>query len=88
MSSGMVNATGYLVVEGVRARYGNKSVTEAKTVRITKGKPSTLTADQIAVKVTIRLPAKAFDALQPEAVILVPEELIQQPVEVQAVNPE
>lgn len=84
----MVDATGYLVVEGIRTRYGKKAVERARLLRVTVGKPASLTADQIAVKVTIRLPAKAFDALQPEAVILVPEELIQQPVEVEAVDPE
>lgn len=84
----MVDATGYLVVEGTRLRFGAKSVTRAKLVKVTRGKPATLTADQIAVKVTVRIPSKAFDALEPEAVIMVPEELIQQPVEVEAVDPE
>jgi len=82
-----VDATAYLTIEGERSRYGSKGVLRAKVARTTQGKPATLTADQIAVKVTVRMPARAFDALQPEAVIIVPEELVQQPVEVEAVEP-
>lgn len=86
MSSETIAATGYLVVEGERSRYSDHGVIRAKLARLTKGKPATLTGDQVAVKVTIRIPAKAFDALAPEAVILVPEELIQHPVEVEAIE--
>jgi hypothetical protein len=88
MSGEMVDATGYLVVEGARTRWSPYRVSVAKIGRVTQKKPTTLHADEIAVKVTIRLPAKAFDALQPEAVILVPEELIQHPVQVEAVDPD
>ncbi|QRY48105.1 hypothetical protein JVX93_15740 [Mycolicibacterium boenickei] len=88
MSGEMVEATGYLTVEGERSRYNaTKSVVRAKLARLTQGKPAVLTADQVAVKVTIQIPAKAFDALQPEAVIIVSEELVQHPVEVEAVEP-
>lgn len=80
-----VDATGYLVIEGWRNRVSGRVLT-AKTVRLTQGKPASLMVDQVAVKVTVRLPAKAFDALQPEAVIIVPEELIQHPVVVEAVD--
>jgi hypothetical protein len=87
MSGEMVDAIGYLTVEGERSRYSPHGVIRAKLARLTKGKPATLTADQVAVKVTIRIPAKAFDTLVPEAVILVPEELVQHPVEAEAVEP-
>jgi hypothetical protein len=87
MSGDMVDATGYLVVEGERNRYAPQGVIRAKMVRLTKGKPASLSSDQVAVKVTIRIPARAFDALAPEAVIIVPEELVQHPVEVEAVEP-
>ncbi|MEB3021276.1 hypothetical protein [[Mycobacterium] crassicus] len=88
MSGDMVEATGYLTVEGERSRYNiTKGVIRAKLARLTKGKPASLSADQVAIKVTIRIPARAFDALQPEAVILIPEELVQHPVEVEAVEP-
>lgn len=84
MPSNTVDAVAYLVIEGSRSRYAPRSVNSAKVARITQGKPATLNVNQIAVRVTVRLPAKAFDALQPDAVIIVPEELIQHPVEVSA----
>lgn len=79
-----VDALAYLTVEGIRSRYGDKSVRTAKVVRVTQGKPASLSGDQIAVRVKIRLPAKAFDPLEPDALIIVPEELIQRPVEIEA----
>lgn len=82
--SGTVEATAYLTVEGTRSRYSDKSVTAAKVTRVTKGRPAQLSADQVAVRVTVQLPAAAFDPLRPEAMIVVPEELIQRPVEVEA----
>ena len=79
-----VRASAYLTVEASRIRYGNKSVQSAKVVRVTQGKPAILQVDQIAVKVTIELPTAAFDPLEPQAIIVVPEELIQHPVTVEA----
>ncbi|OBJ24624.1 hypothetical protein [Mycobacterium sp. 1245801.1] len=79
-----VDATAYLTVEGTRWRHGTKQVRDAKVVRVTQGRPAQLTADQVAVRVTVRLPVEAFDPLRPEALIVVPEELVQRPVEVEA----
>lgn len=80
-----VDAIGYLVVEGIRYRYGDKPVRGAKIARVTRNKPSTLSADQVAVRVTVRIPAAAFEPLQPAALVIVPEELVQHPVEAEAV---
>lgn len=85
--SDMVKATAYLVVKGKRRRYRPLTVDSASITRVTQNKPATLTGDEIAVKVTIELPAAAFEALQPEAVITVAENLIQFPVEVEAIEP-
>lgn len=82
--SGTVDATAFLTVEGTRSRYGDKSVRSAKVARVTQGRPAQLSADQVAVRVTVRLPIAAFDPLRPDALIVVPEELIQRPVEVEA----
>lgn len=79
-----VDATAYLTVEGIRWRHGNKAVRSAKVARVTQGRPSNLAADQVAVRVTVRLPAAAFDPLRPDTLIVVPEDLIQRPVEVEA----
>lgn len=86
--SDTVDATGYIVVEAKRANYGYvgrpREVREAKLVKVLRSKPAELVGDQVAVKVTIRLPKSAFEALSPEAVIEVPEDLVQKPVEVTA----
>jgi hypothetical protein len=84
MSGETVDAITYLTVEGTRRRYGDKVVHAAKVARVTQNPPAQLSKDQVAVRVTIRLPAKAFDPLKPEALVVIPEELIQHPVEVEA----
>jgi hypothetical protein len=82
--SDTVDGTAYLTVRAERLQWGDKRVTNAKITRVTQSKPASLNLDEIAVKITIRLPAKAFDALQPEAIVVVPESLIQHTVEVEA----
>jgi hypothetical protein len=79
-----IDATAYLTLEGTRSRYGAKSVRTAKVVRVTQGRPAQLTVDQVAMRVTVRLPAAAFDPISPEALVVVPDELIQRPVEIEA----
>lgn len=89
---GFVDATAYLVVEGTRRRYGAvnretglRPIDNARVAALRIGRPSRLERDQVAVKVTVRLPAAAFDPLQPTALITVPEDLIQRgPIEVDA----
>lgn len=90
--AGFVDATCYLVIEATRSRYGTSNPdtglrpiesTRAAALRI--GRPLRLAKDQVAVKVTVRLPSAAFDPLQPTALITVPEDLIQRgPIEVEA----
>lgn len=79
-----VTATAYLTVQGIRSRHGDKTVRQAKITRITQSRPSSLALDQIAVRVMVQLPSAAFEPLRPEALIVVPEEMIQFPVEVEA----
>jgi len=87
-----VTGTAYLVIEGERYRYGVtdpitglKPVNKAKIVAVRQTRPKTLDIDQIVVKVTIQLPAGAFDPIAPQALIVVPDEMIQHDVEVVAV---
>ncbi len=88
MSEKNVRAIGYLTIQGERYPYGvERPIRGAKVIAVHQNKPTTLRGDQVAIKVTIELPAAAFDPLHPEAVIVVPPELIQQPVEVEAVEP-
>jgi hypothetical protein len=82
-----VTATGYIVLEAVRSRYGKQEVRDAKVRKVTQARPG-LSTDQIAVKLQIRVPAAAFGPFQAAAVIDVPAELIaENNVEVQAEEP-
>ena len=78
-----VTGTAYLVIEGERYRYGTtdpttglKTVSKAKIVAVRQSRPKVLELDQIAIKVTIQLPSAAFDPIAPQALIVVPTEMI------------
>lgn len=80
-----VEATAHLVVSGKRTygplnANGIRSVSEARIARMTANKPQRLEADEVAVKVTIRLPAEVFDPLTPTAVLTIPEDMVQRGV--------
>lgn len=77
--SDTVEATGYLVVLGERSSYGAQNVIRAKVRRITQGRPLMVT-DEIAVKLTVRVPAAAFGPFKAAAVIEVPEDLVAEPI--------
>jgi hypothetical protein len=55
-----------------------------KIAKVTQNRPSTLTGDQVAIRVTVEIPSAAFDPINPEVTIMVPEELIQYPITVEA----
>lgn len=61
---------------------------ELKVIKATQGEPSSIDADCVVVKLKLRIPKAAFKPLEPEAVVTVPEELVQHPVEVEAVDPD
>jgi hypothetical protein len=83
-----VTATGYLVIAAVRSRYGQQEVREAKPRRITQKRPQLYT-DEIAVKISVRVPSAAFGPFRAEAVIDVPAELIaENNVQVTAQEPD
>jgi hypothetical protein len=50
-----------------------------KVKGLTQGKPNHLTKDQIAVKLTVDVPPEAFAAFEPDAIIEIPANLVQQP---------
>jgi hypothetical protein len=56
-----------------------------KPIKATNKRPTSVPADAVVVKVKLRMPLAAFKPLEPEAVVTVPEELVQQPVHVEAV---
>lgn len=83
-----VAAIGYVVVQGVRSRYGKQEVREAKVRRVTQSRPS-LGTDEIAVKLAVRVPVAAFGPFEAAAVVDIPEDLVAaNNVEVTAENPE
>lgn len=76
-------AVAYLTVEKDRYPF------DAKVVKSTQSKPSAVHENQIVVKVELQIPNKAFDPLEPQAIVVVPEHLVERgPVEVEAVDPE
>lgn len=64
------------------------SGTRLKVIKSTQRKPDVIEPDCIVVKITLQVPDAAFRPLEPEAVVVVPEELVQHPVAVEAVSAE
>lgn len=66
------------------------AVAGAKAVAITQNKPSRQRPGTVLAKLTVRVPKGAFVPLRPEAVIVIPEDMLAaaQPVEVEAGDPE
>ena len=84
MSGRTISTTAYVQV----ARDERRSWRDEGVVRnVTNRRPATVLPGCIVVKVRIRIPAAAWEPLQPEAVIDVPADLVQHPVEVEAVEP-
>lgn len=84
-----MTATAYLVVRGERYKWSGlrpKPITGAKVAGVRQSKPDHLGLDEIVVKVQVELPKRAFEPLEPEALIVVPEELVQHVVTAEAVD--
>lgn len=71
-----IKATGWLVLEATR--YSGGRAREMKLARITQ-KPPSLDGTQVAIKLTVAVPASAFDRGLAEITIDVPEELVSEP---------
>lgn len=54
---------------------------------VTNRRPDVVAPGCIVVKVRLRIPVEAWEPFSPEAVIDVPAELVQRPIEVEAVEP-
>lgn len=81
MSSNVRTATAYLQIS--RDRYPF----DAKVMKSTQRKPEFIEPGCVVVKVQLRLPNVAWEPFAPEAVIDVPVDLVQRPVEVTAEDP-
>lgn len=86
-------ATCYAVLRATRSRYGYQAdpdtglrpVESVKVERVTQTYPRTVDAGCVVVKLAINVPAAAFAPLLPNAIITVPESMIDHPVEVEAI---
>jgi len=85
MSRPPLTATAYLQIE--RGVWKGGWSIEARVRRATQKKPDRPDPGCVVVKVQLRIPHEAWDPFQPEAVIDVPADLIQHPIEVEAVDP-
>jgi hypothetical protein len=85
MAGRQLSGTCYLQVVGydTRSRWSNGSLTILKA---TQTKPKVLEPDAVLVKIKLVMPDAAFRALEPSAVIEVPEEMVQHPIIVGAVD--
>lgn len=77
-----VKATGYLVLKGDR-RYepidpktGLRPVGSAKITGARQSRPGRLERDEVLIKVTVQIPASVFDPIMPQALVIVPEDLV------------
>jgi hypothetical protein len=83
-----VPATVYLQLEPDWS-YSGSNVIGAKVVRHSQKKPVRPVGGSVTVKMTIHVPRGAFLPLQPEAVIVIPENMtLTEPVHVEAQSPE
>lgn len=74
----------YLQVEK-RGFYGSWRDT-ARVQKVTQNKPEVVLPGCIVVKVKLRIPPEAWGPFEPEAIVEVPAELVQHPIEVEAVD--
>jgi hypothetical protein len=92
MSATHVDATFYVQIKPTWSYWNNpvtgeKEVDGAKVAGVTQNRP-TSKGGAVVVKLTVRVPVGVFLPLRPEAVIVIPESMIQvNPVEVLAEDP-
>lgn len=81
-----VETTVWLTLEPTRGNYGDRPVNGMRVAKLTQSRPKN---DRLpVVKLTIRLPARAFDPLAPDVTIEVPEDALSWPEPVITVDPE
>jgi hypothetical protein len=88
LSETHVPATVYLQLEP-DWNYSRSNVIGAKVVRHSQKKPVRPVGGSVTVKMTIHVPRGAFLPLQPEAIVVIPENMtMTEPVHVEALPPE
>jgi hypothetical protein len=71
-----LHADTYLILQGKRWPWSSLD------------EPTSLRRDQVAIKVTLTVPVRAFEPFTAAALVNVPESLVVRPIEVQAVDPD
>ena len=94
MSDKTIDVPVYLQVEPRRrawnydTRRNDGPARDAAVVATTARRPAKPRAGTVVVKVTLRIPAAAFEPLRPEAVVVIPTDLTEpHPIEVEAQDP-
>jgi hypothetical protein len=82
MSNQYAEGDAYLQIRRDNA-YGRK----CRVMKSTQRQPEIVEPGCVVVKVRIRIPIQAFAPLQPEAVVTIPDSLVQHAVDVEAVDP-
>jgi hypothetical protein len=88
------DATFYVQIEPVwsnwrKDKHGDKALESIKAIAITQQRPKSQRPGTVLTKLTVRVPEGAFLPLRPEAVVVVPEDMIAAalPIEVEAGDP-
>lgn len=72
-----IRATTYLQIEPEYGYWDKEKVTGAKVIRATQRSPGDRQlGGTVLVKITVDLPEAAFKPLQPQAVVVIPEGLV------------
>jgi hypothetical protein len=67
---------------------GNQILDGARVVALTQTKPTKPKPGSVTIKLTVRIPSQAFLPLAPEAVVVVPADMVEgHPIEVEATDP-
>jgi hypothetical protein len=80
MTGRVVETTTYLHIGKDRRTWSLRGIVRKHS----NSRPDEPAAGCVVVKLRLRIPAEAFEPLAPEAVIDVPADLIQRPIEVEA----
>ena len=78
--AGSKDATFYVQIEPVFSRFesrdGERALHSIKAVGITAKRPAKPRSGVVVAKLTVRIPDAAFMPLRPEAIVVVPEDLV------------
>jgi hypothetical protein len=84
MNRSPVTADCYLQVTNVVRNWRSSN---GRVIKATTKRPEVTDPDVVVVKIRVQIPYEAFEPLKPEAVVVIPEELVQHPVTVEAAAP-